>query len=319
MPKSATTLEGLTKDGGASPKARSMEDLMLVLVWSANHPERVGEVLLLPAGSTAPFVFGRGAEEVDERYARVFLARQRPAANEPAGPIDDPFLSRQHLKIRRDGSALEIQSLGKRPLVADDEEVDLVRAGPGDLVEVKNLLLFACAVRPATLPPLRHGAAPPVRFGEADANGIVGETPAAWEMRDQIAFFAKRKGHVLVTGESGTGKELVARAIHALSSRAGKRLVARNAATLPKGLIDAELFGNAANYPNAGMPERAGLIGDADGGTLFLDEIGELPSTSRPISSASSTTAATISASASPAAAPRTSASSRPRTGAPKS
>src|SRR5690606_25111169 len=40
---------------------------------------------------------------------------------------------------------------------------------------------------------------------------------------------------------------------------------------------DAELFGNVKNYPNPGMPERAGLIGEADGSTLFLDEIGDLP------------------------------------------
>ena len=51
--------------------------------------------------------------------------------------------------------------------------------------------------------------------------------------------------------------------------------MARNAATLPPGLVDAELFGNARNYPNPGAPERPGLIGQADGGTLFLDEIGE--------------------------------------------
>jgi two-component system nitrogen regulation response regulator GlnG/two-component system response regulator HydG len=82
---------------------------------------------------------------------------------------------------------------------------------------------------------------------------------------------------VLLLGESGTGKELVAQAIHASSSRRAKRLVARNAATFPSGLIDAELFGNVANYPNAGMPERPGVVGEADGGTLFLDEIGELP------------------------------------------
>jgi two-component system nitrogen regulation response regulator GlnG/two-component system response regulator HydG len=53
--------------------------------------------------------------------------------------------------------------------------------------------------------------------------------------------------------------------------------VARNAATFPSGLIDAELFGNVKDYPNAGMRERRGLIGEADGSTLFLDEIGELP------------------------------------------
>jgi DNA-binding NtrC family response regulator len=53
--------------------------------------------------------------------------------------------------------------------------------------------------------------------------------------------------------------------------------VARNAATLPSGIVDAELFGNVKNYPNAGMPERQGLVGQADRGTLFLDEVGELP------------------------------------------
>jgi two-component system nitrogen regulation response regulator GlnG/two-component system response regulator HydG len=57
--------------------------------------------------------------------------------------------------------------------------------------------------------------------------------------------------------------------------------VARNAATVPESLIDAEFFGNAKHYPNAGMPERDGLIGEADGGVLFLDEIGDLPEKSQ--------------------------------------
>ena len=82
---------------------------------------------------------------------------------------------------------------------------------------------------------------------------------------------------MLVRGESGTGKELCAAAIHGLSARGARPLVARNAATFPAGLVDAELFGNAKNYPNPGTAERDGLIGEADGTTLFLDEIGELP------------------------------------------
>jgi transcriptional regulator with GAF, ATPase, and Fis domain len=62
-----------------------------------------------------------------------------------------------------------------------------------------------------------------------------------------------------------------------MSPRRDRPLVSRNAATLPAGLVDAELFGHVRDYPNPGMPERAGLIGAADGGTLFLDEVGELP------------------------------------------
>ncbi|MEZ4298992.1 MAG: sigma 54-interacting transcriptional regulator [Polyangiaceae bacterium] len=67
-----------------------------------------------------------------------------------------------------------------------------------------------------------------------------------------------------------------ARALHALSARTSGPFVARNAATLPEGLVDAELFGSVRGYPHATSPERPGLIGQAEGGTLFLDEMAEL-------------------------------------------
>lgn len=110
-----------------------------------------------------------------------------------------------------------------------------------------------------------------------DAHGIVGESQVAWRLRDQIAWLATADEHTLILGASGSGKELCARALHALSARKRGPFVARNAATIPVGLVDAELFGNIKNYPNPGMVERAGLIGSAHEGTLFLDEIGELP------------------------------------------
>jgi transcriptional regulator with GAF, ATPase, and Fis domain len=114
-------------------------------------------------------------------------------------------------------------------------------------------------------------------FGFADRCGLVGESSLAWALRERIAFVGPRRGHVLIVGASGVGKELVARAVHAASDRAERALCARNAATIPEGIVDAELFGNARNYPNPGVGERAGLIGDADGTSLFLDEFGELP------------------------------------------
>jgi DNA-binding NtrC family response regulator len=98
-----------------------------------------------------------------------------------------------------------------------------------------------------------------------------------WTLRRTLLFVAAKQQHVLILGESGTGKELVARALHALSPRAACAFVSRNAATLPEGLLDAELFGNAKNYPNAGMPERPGLVGQTHEGTFFLDEFAELP------------------------------------------
>src|SRR5262249_4513267 len=114
-------------------------------------------------------------------------------------------------------------------------------------------------------------------FGAPDPHGILGESPAAWALREHLSLAAHSGQHILLLGQSGTGKELAARAIHALSPRRDKPFIARNAATFPEGLVDAELFGTAKGYPNAGSPERPGLIAEADGGTLFLDEIGELP------------------------------------------
>jgi DNA-binding NtrC family response regulator len=147
-------------------------------------------------------------------------------------------------------------------------------AAPGDVLELGSQLVLLVVARARATPRARTPLFP---FGAVDAHGIVGESPAAWALRDAIAFVGPRDGHVLVHGASGTGKELVARALHATSSRAGGPLVARNAATFPESLIDAELFGNVRNYPNTGSPERPGLIGEADRGTLFLDEFAELP------------------------------------------
>jgi DNA-binding NtrC family response regulator len=150
--------------------------------------------------------------------------------------------------------------------------------GDGDTIAFRQELLLLCVRRAPCPAPLHYWeAAGATRFGDTDAAGIVGESPAAWRVREQIAFAAKSGQHVLIVGESGTGKELTARAVHRLSSRATHALVARNAATFPAGLIDAEVFGNARNYPNPGMADRPGLVGQADGGFLFLDEIGELP------------------------------------------
>src|SRR5262249_17675459 len=101
--------------------------------------------------------------------------------------------------------------------------------------------------------------------------------------RDRLAACAQSNYHVLVIGESGSGKELVARAIHRLSPRADRKLIADNIAAIPPGLAAALLFGNKKNFPNPGMDEHVGLIGAANGSTLFLDEIGDMPEEVQPM------------------------------------
>jgi two-component system response regulator AtoC len=92
-----------------------------------------------------------------------------------------------------------------------------------------------------------------------------------------ISKIADFKTTVLVTGESGTGKELVARAIHARSSRRGQAFVAINCGAIPENLLESELFGHKKGAFTDATADRRGLFEEAHAGTLFLDEIGELP------------------------------------------
>jgi two-component system response regulator GlrR len=82
---------------------------------------------------------------------------------------------------------------------------------------------------------------------------------------------------VLVLGESGTGKELLARAIHAASSRASKPFLAINCAAIPEQLLESELFGYAKGAFTGAATAQQGLFQAADHGSLFLDEIGDMP------------------------------------------
>ncbi|WP_437928621.1 sigma 54-interacting transcriptional regulator [Sorangium sp. So ce291] len=246
----------------------------------------MGEVLLVPEGE--PRLFGRGEPRDDDPLPRAALVRQRPAragadgrtlgvTREARPPLATPFLSRVQLRIEAGTEDVRVENLGRCAMLVGDRKVTTALLSPGDTLELCDQLVLLCVRRPGEMPRLYNVAEELGRFGEADAQGFVGESPAMWALRDRVAFFAARDVHVLLLGESGTGKELVARAIHALSPRGARPLVSRNAATLPAGLVDAELFGNVKNYPQAGMPERPGLIGEANGGVLFLDEIGELP------------------------------------------
>ncbi len=106
---------------------------------------------------------------------------------------------------------------------------------------------------------------------------IVGESAAIAHLLETVAAVAPTDATVLVTGESGTGKELVARAIHARSSRRDGPLVAINCGAMPETLLESELFGHAKGAFTDAKAPRRGLFVEASGGTLFLDEVGEMP------------------------------------------
>ncbi|HEX8633157.1 MAG TPA: sigma 54-interacting transcriptional regulator [Pyrinomonadaceae bacterium] len=107
--------------------------------------------------------------------------------------------------------------------------------------------------------------------------GFIHSSPAMTRLVEEVHKIRSSDVTVLVTGESGTGKELVARAIHALSSRRAKVFVPFNCTAVPKELSDAYLFGYRRGAFTGAVSDSPGVIRSAAGGTLFLDEIGDLP------------------------------------------
>ena len=105
---------------------------------------------------------------------------------------------------------------------------------------------------------------------------IVGISPCMQRLWRLIRGISQHNFPVLICGESGTGKELVARSIHALSSRRLRHCIPVDCAALAPSLIESELFGHAKGAFTDATHRRKGLFEAADGGTLFLDEIGEL-------------------------------------------
>jgi DNA-binding NtrC family response regulator len=108
---------------------------------------------------------------------------------------------------------------------------------------------------------------------------ILGDHPSIRTAAQEMQRIAPADSTVLLLGESGTGKELFARAIHQLSPRAQKPMVAVNCAAIPETLIENELFGHEKGAFTGADTRRAGKFELAHGGTIFLDEIGELPLT----------------------------------------
>jgi len=108
-------------------------------------------------------------------------------------------------------------------------------------------------------------------------SGLIGESRPMREARRLLEQLGESDASALITGESGTGKEVAARMLHALSARRAKPFVAVNAAAIPEGLIESEIFGHEVGAFTGASKARAGCFEQADGGTLFLDEIAEMP------------------------------------------
>ncbi|MCC7010565.1 MAG: sigma-54-dependent Fis family transcriptional regulator [Acidobacteria bacterium] len=141
--------------------------------------------------------------------------------------------------------------------------------------QIVDLLRPAAVERrhPARIVPVR-----PVVPAEAPCfDQIVGSSPAMKRLFHTLSLVSPMNSTILLQGETGTGKELVARTIHRNSPRRDQPFVAFNAAAIPEGLAEAELFGHVKGAFTGAIQQRIGRFEAANGGTLFIDEVSSMP------------------------------------------
>ncbi|MFO7715248.1 sigma-54-dependent transcriptional regulator [Desulfosarcina sp.] len=119
---------------------------------------------------------------------------------------------------------------------------------------------------------LKNDTAAPRRV----SHQLVGSSPKIKKVITMVEKVAPTDATVLIYGESGTGKELVARAVHANSSRADKVFFAVDCGTLSGSLLESELFGHVKGAYTGAHQDKAGIFRQADTGTVFLDEISNI-------------------------------------------
>ncbi|MBI4490226.1 MAG: sigma-54-dependent Fis family transcriptional regulator [Deltaproteobacteria bacterium] len=106
---------------------------------------------------------------------------------------------------------------------------------------------------------------------------IIGTSSAMQKVYKTIGQVVDTHATILIQGESGTGKELVAKTIHYNSPRWNKPFIAVNCATIPRELLESELFGHEKGSFTGALERRIGKFELAEEGTLFLDEVGDIP------------------------------------------
>jgi DNA-binding NtrC family response regulator len=113
--------------------------------------------------------------------------------------------------------------------------------------------------------------------GQYSFASVVGQSSAMTTLFELVESVAASDANILIQGENGTGKELIANAIHYNSHRASGPFIKINCASIPRDLIESELFGYKKGAFTGAAADKIGLVEMAEGGSLLLDEIGEMP------------------------------------------
>ncbi|MBN9079521.1 MAG: sigma-54-dependent Fis family transcriptional regulator [Rhizobiales bacterium 65-79] len=152
--------------------------------------------------------------------------------------------------------------------------VSAIRRGAYDFIEkpFKADRLILIAERALETSKLRREVSD-LKKRSGDTHELLGTSTAINQLRQTIERVAPTNSRVMIIGPSGSGKEVVARAIHAHSSRAGGPFVSLNAATITPERMEIELFGTESN----GSERKVGALEEAHRGILYLDEVADMP------------------------------------------
>jgi len=180
--------------------------------------------------------------------------------------------------VRKRGTSTDIVVITGKASVAN--AIEATRRGAYDYVtkpfDIDHLISLAQRILDSRAA-VRSLPEPVASTEPAAKAEIVGQSAAMQEVYKIIGRMASSPTTVLIQGESGTGKEVVARAIHAYSTRAEGPFVAVNCSAIPADLLESEMFGHERGAFTGATERRIGKFEQARNGTLFLDEVSDMP------------------------------------------
>ena len=249
------------------PSAAPFSERLATLLELGAHPLLLATETLSLIGDTGAVVHAAVVEKYPDGRRELITAYSAPAA--PSALDDDPHAVRIMIGAYRDREYL---------IAAIPHPTASARA---TLLSVEQLVHAALTIARARQDNRERAALWPDHTTEQEL-GLVCASERMLDLIKTIRRVAGSNLTVLITGETGVGKDLFARALHLASPRKDRTFLPFNCTTVPREMIDSQLFGYRRGAFTGANEDRPGLIRAAAGGTLFLDEIGEMSLEAQP-------------------------------------